>query len=76
MEKRELEVLEKYAPSDPDLKDLWDDHRLYSKQVDKLKAKPYRTPTEEMTLAQLKKQKLESKTKLMAKVAIYLEQEK
>ena len=34
-------------------------------KVEKLEAKSFRTPTEEQTLKQLKKQKLEGKTKLM-----------
>ena len=38
----------------------------YEKQVEKLDGKAFRTPTEEQTLKQLKKQKLEGKTQLMA----------
>ncbi len=33
--------------------------------MEKLEGKGYRTPTEEQTLKQLKKQKLENKTQLM-----------
>ena len=65
MDQHELDLLEKYAPTDPDLKSLWDDHVLYEKQVEKLEGKGYRTPTEEQTLKQLTKQKLENKTQLM-----------
>ncbi|MBQ9453960.1 MAG: DUF465 domain-containing protein [Desulfovibrio sp.] len=65
MDQHELELLEKYAATDPDLKSLWEDHVLYSKQVDKLATKSFRTPTEEQTLKQLKKQKLEVKTQLI-----------
>lgn len=76
MEQREMELLGKYAPLDPELKELWDDHLLYEKQVEKLDAKIFRTPTEEQTLRQLKKQKLEGKTKLMALLDKYMSQEK
>lgn len=76
MEQREIELLEKYASNDPELKELWEDHVLYEKQVAKLEAKGYRTPTEEQTLKQLKKQKLEGKTKLMAILDRYCAQEK
>lgn len=76
MEQREMELLAKYAQQDSELKDLWDDHLLYEKQVEKLEAKNYRTPTEEQTLRQLKKQKLEGKTKLMALLDKYVKQEK
>lgn len=65
MDKREMELLEKYAPLDPELKSLWDDHLIYEKQIEKLESKPYLTPTEQQTVKQLKKQKLEGKTKLM-----------
>lgn len=64
MEQRETLLLEKYAPNHPELKSLWEDHILYEKQIEKLEGKSYRTPTEEQTLKQLKKQKLEGKTQL------------
>lgn len=66
MDQHDIELIEKMLPSDPELKSLWEDHMLYSKQVDKLESKSFRTPTEEQTLKQLKKQKLEGKTQLMA----------
>ncbi len=66
MDQQELELLETYAATDPELKSLWEDHVLYEKQVEKLEHKVFRSPTEEQTLKQLKKQKLEGKTQLMA----------
>ena len=71
MEPHEIELLEKYAENDPELKALWDDHLLYEKQIEKLESKPYRTPTEAQTLKQLKKQKLDGKTKFMAILDTY-----
>ncbi|MBQ7608697.1 MAG: DUF465 domain-containing protein [Desulfovibrionaceae bacterium] len=65
MDQREKELLEKYKETDSDLRGLWEEHVLYSSQVDKLEAKNFRTPTEQQTLKQLKKQKLEVKTKMM-----------
>lgn len=65
MDQHEIDLLEKYAPGDPELKSLWDDHLLYEKQIEKLEGKRVLTPTEQQTLKQLKKQKLEGKTKLM-----------
>jgi uncharacterized protein YdcH (DUF465 family) len=64
MDQHEIELIEQLLPTDPELKSLWEDHVIYSKQVEKLEAKSFRTPTEEQTL-KLKKQKLEGKTKLM-----------
>lgn len=65
MDQRDLDLLKKHAPNDPELQSLWDDHLLYEKQVANLESKPYRTTAEQQTLKQLKKQKLEGKTKLM-----------
>lgn len=65
MDQHEIDLLEKYAPENPELKSLWDDHVIYEKQVEKLESKRVLTPTEQQTLKQLKKQKLEGKTKLM-----------
>ena len=45
MEQRELLLLEKYAAVNPELKELWEDHILYEKQVEKLEAKAYRKAT-------------------------------
>lgn len=65
MDQHEIDLLEKYAPEDPELKSLWEDHLLYEKQVEKLESKNFLTPSEQQTLKQLKKQKLEGKTRLM-----------
>lgn len=65
MDQHELDLLEKYMPTDPELKSLWEDHLLYEKQLEKLESKSFLTPSEQQTLKQLKKQKLDGKTKLM-----------
>lgn len=75
MEPHEIELLEKYAENNPELKALWDDHLLYEKQIEKLENKSYRTPTENQTLKHLKKQKLDGKTKFMAILDSYRAQE-
>lgn len=75
MEKRDIELLEKFCPMDNELKSLWDDHIIYEKQIEKFESRPYRTPTEEQTLKQLKKQKLEGKTRLLDLLDKYHEKE-
>lgn len=65
MDLREKELLEKHKETNPELRSLWEEHVLYSSQVDKLEAKSFLTPTEQQTLKQLKKQKLEVKTNMM-----------
>lgn len=64
MEEHDLKRLEKYAPTDPELKALWEEHMLYEKQIEKLESKPYLTPAEDQELKALKKQKLDDKTRL------------
>ena len=75
MDPHERELLEKYIQTDSDLKALWDDHLLYKKQIEKIESKPYQTPAEQQTIKQLKKQKLEGKTKFMAMLDTYRKQE-
>lgn len=65
MDDYEKQLLEKYAVNDPELKSLWDDHLLFEKQIEKLESRNYLTPAEQQTLKQLKKQKLDGKTKMM-----------
>ena len=64
MEEHDLKRLEKYAPTDPELKALWEEHMLYEKQIEKLESKPYLTPAEDQELKAQKKQKLDGKTRL------------
>lgn len=75
MEKKELELLEKLAPTHPDLKSLWEDHILYEKQLEKLESKSFLTPVEEQQARQIKKMKLEGKTKLVALLQEYATKE-
>ena len=66
MDQRDRELLEKYALQDEELRMLASEHALYEKQLEKLESKPYRTPAEELQVKQLKKQKLDGKTKMVA----------
>jgi uncharacterized protein YdcH (DUF465 family) len=60
-----LQLLEKLAPAHPDLQALWDEHILYEKKLEKLESKAYLTPQEDQQVRELKKQKLDGKTKLV-----------
>ncbi|MDR2123572.1 MAG: DUF465 domain-containing protein [Desulfovibrio sp.] len=71
MEKREYALLEKLAPTHPDLKSLWDDHILYEKQLEKLESKTFMTPAERQEAGRIKKLKLDGKTKLVALLQHY-----
>lgn len=71
MDAQELELINKYAGQDDELKSLWNEHQLYEKQLEKLESKSYRTPAEETQMKELKKQKLDGKTRLVAKLDKY-----
>lgn len=66
MDQKERDLLEKYAAQDEELRTLRDEHALFEKQLEKLEGKPYKTPAEEQQVKQLKKQKLDGKTKMVA----------
>lgn len=66
MDQYKVDLIEKLSATEPELKELWEEHQLYTKQVEKLMNKAFLTPTEDQTLKQLKKQKLENKTRMMA----------
>ena len=64
MDQHELQLLEKYSEQNPELKELWNDHILYEKQLEKLESKSFLTPQEQIEVKQLKKQKLDGKTRM------------
>ena len=66
MGQQEQELLKKYAETDPELKELLEDHVLFEKQLEKLEGKEFLTPQEQQTVKQLKKQKLDGKTRMYA----------
>ena len=68
MDQQDRDFIQENAEKDPELKSLWEDHILLSKQVEKLESKPFRSPAEEQSLKQLKKQKLDAKTRLADRI--------
>lgn len=71
MEQHELRMVEKYAAQDAELKALWEGHVLFEKQLAKLESKAFLTPAEEKTVKELKKQKLDGKTRLLSMLDRY-----
>lgn len=64
MEANELELLEKISEQDVELKALWEEHLLYERQLEKLENKPYLNPQEQSVVREIKKKKLNGKTKI------------
>jgi len=75
MEVRDVELLEKHLPHDDNLKALWDEHILFEKQLEQLESKQHLTPQEQKILRELKKQKLDGKTKMQIMLDRYRELE-
>ncbi len=68
MDEIEIKQLEALAPNNPELQELWDQHTVLKKQLDKLQSKAFFTPEDELEIKELKKQKLDAKTSLLQKI--------
>ena len=75
MEVRDVELLEKHLHHDENLKALWDEHILFEKQLQQLESKQFLTPQEEISVREIKKQKLDGKTKIQIMLDRYRELE-
>ena len=64
MEQYELELVEKYRSQDGELQALWDEHQRFERELEKIASKPYLTPSEDLSMKELKKKKLAGKTKI------------
>ncbi len=71
MEQRDIEMVQKYSETDSELKSLWEEHLSLENQVEKMTSKPFLTPEEDLTLKNIKKQKLAGKTKMLALLEKY-----
>lgn len=64
MELKDVELIEKLADQDSEIKALWDQHKSYETVIQKMEKKPYLSDTETQEVKELKKKKLAGKTKL------------
>ena len=58
MEKRDLELIKKYIPSDPELKRHMEDHEKYERKLADWNRRLYLTPEEEVEKKRIQKLKL------------------
>ncbi|MDZ7759978.1 MAG: DUF465 domain-containing protein [Desulfovermiculus sp.] len=75
MEQYELELIAKYGDVDQDLRQLWQKHLDYEKQLNVYEGKLYLTAAEEADVKRLKKMKLAGKTKIQNILEKYRRQE-
>ncbi len=64
MDQRDLDLIAKYGEADPELKSLYEEHVAFEKILEKMESKPFRTPSEETELKEIKKKKLAGKTRI------------
>jgi len=64
MDQRDLDLIVTYGEADPELKSLYEEHIAFEKILEKMEGKPFRTPSEETELREIKKKKLAGKTRI------------
>lgn len=66
MEQRELELIERFATRDEELKALYQEHLDLKRQLETFRGKLYLTTSEELEKRRIQKLKLASKDRMMA----------
>lgn len=66
MEKRDLELIEKYSPKDEVLAGLYEEHLNYEKELEGLENRSYLTADDQFRLRDLKKKKLAGRDRMEA----------
>ncbi len=71
MEKRDLELIQKYISSDAELKRYMDEHEEYERKLEIFNQRIYLTPEEEMERKRLQKLKLIGRDRIEAILSKY-----
>ena len=74
MEKRDLELIQKYISSDPELKRHMEDHDEYERKLSEWNRRLYLTPEEEVEKKRIQKLKLAGRDRIEAILARYRSQ--
>lgn len=64
MEKRDIELIERYVASDKLLSMLYTEHVQLERKLEKFNSKPYLTPSEELERKEIQKVKLIGRDKM------------
>ena len=75
MEKRDLELVQKYIASDPELKRYVDEHEEFERRLTEISQHLYLTPAEEMERKKIQKLKLAGRDRIEAILAKYRSQD-
>lgn len=74
MEKRDLELIQKYINVDPELKRYMEEHEEFEKKLEELNRRIYLTPEEEVERKKIQKLKLAGRDRIEAILAKYRSQ--
>ena len=75
MEKRDLELIQKFVSVDPELKRCMEAHEGYEKKLEELNRRLYLTPDEESERKRIQKLKLAGRDRIEAILARYRSQD-
>ncbi|MGB9698310.1 MAG: DUF465 domain-containing protein [Thermodesulfobacteriota bacterium] len=71
MEKRDLELIQKYINVDPELKRYMQEHEEFEKKLEEMNRRIYLTPEEEVERKKIQKLKLAGRDRIEAILAKY-----
>ncbi len=75
MEKRDLELIQKYASGDAELKLRWEEHEQFEHQLEEFNRRLYLTPQEEIERKRIQKLKLAGRDRIEVILSKYRSQE-
>lgn len=71
MDRSDLELINRIAVENSELRRLWEEHLAFEKQIDELGRKSFLTVSEEMELRDIKKRKLAGRDRIEQILAAY-----
>jgi len=71
MEKQDLELIERWANQDPELKRYVEEHREFERRLEEFNRRPYLTPLEDLERKRLQKLKLAGRDRIEQILAKY-----
>ena len=74
MEKRDLELIQKYIASDPELRRRMEEHEEFERKLEEFNRRIYLTPEEEMERKRVQKLKLAGRDRIEAILRKYRSQ--
>jgi len=64
MEQTDIELIERWKETEPDLRRLWEEHLEFEEQLAEFNKRVYLTPTEQMERKTLQKKKLKGRDQI------------